>query len=194
MCVPAVGQANVLPCKALTPWQAPPSTFNCIAVCMYCERRKDGRFCHLQTLRRCRPMETYAPWFYMVLKAARVAVTILQMLANEVRISRLSLHRAEMAVTEVATGAVRGANAACGASELTADEVANAQVRASKLSFADVVKRLAALDPALPTFIAKQVRRLAFRRRSGCEHLLARRCFVVLGLAACARSMSCSLF
>ena len=32
-----------------------------------------------------RPTETYAPWFYMVLKAARVAVTILQMLANEVR-------------------------------------------------------------------------------------------------------------
>ena len=34
----------------------------------------------------CRPTETYAPWFYMVLKAARVAVTILQMLANEVRL------------------------------------------------------------------------------------------------------------
>jgi len=40
----------------------------------------------------CRPTETYAPWFYMVLKAARVAVTILQMLANEVRIAALA-HR-----------------------------------------------------------------------------------------------------
>ena len=35
--------------------------------------------------------------------------------------------------------------------------VVDAQVRASKLSFADVVKRLAAQNPSLPTFIAKQV-------------------------------------
>ena len=33
----------------------------------------------------CRPMEKYAPWFETVLKAARMAVCILQMLANEVR-------------------------------------------------------------------------------------------------------------
>ena len=39
----------------------------------------------------------------------------------------------------------------------SANQMANAQVRASKLSFADVVKRLAAQNPALPTFIAKQV-------------------------------------
>ena len=53
--------------------------------------------------------------------------------------------------------------AACGVCAMLAAvranecDVVDAQVRASKLSFADVVKRLAAQNPSLPTFIAKQV-------------------------------------
>jgi len=60
-----------------------------------------------------RPAEQYAPWYATVLKAAQVAVSILGMLEEE--------------------------------------------TRASKLSFADIARRLAELPEAAPAFVAKKV-------------------------------------
>ena len=39
---------------------------------------------------RCRPADEYAPWFETVLKAARLAVKVLQTLCGEARASKLS--------------------------------------------------------------------------------------------------------
>lgn len=61
-----------------------------------------------------RPAEQYAPWYSTVLKAAQVAVTILGMLEEE--------------------------------------------SRASRLSFADIARRLTELPDTAPAFVSKKVR------------------------------------